>query len=131
MGEAERVILLDTSVLIDPPSVWPNEEIGASTLAMAELHFGIQAAQDAVSRSQRLRALEVYRSFLDWIQFDEPAAQAYGVLAIEVSRTRPAHARSKDILMVAQAFALGVPFMTRNPKDFDLVKHLVEIREVE
>ncbi len=129
MGEAHGVILLDTSVLIDPPVRWPTDAVGASLLALAELNFGIQAARDARTRSRRFANLATFRSFLDWIPFDEAAADAYGVLAAEVNRTRPSHARSKDILMVSQAFALGVPFLTRNPKDFELVSHLVEIRE--
>jgi len=123
------VILVDTSVLIEPPTDWPDDTVGASLIALAELNFGVQAARDAPTRSRRLRNLATFRSFLDWIPFDESAADAYGVLAAEVNRTRPAHARSKDILMVSQAFALGVPFLTRNPRDFALISHLVEIRE--
>jgi len=44
-----------------------------------------------------------------------------------VARKRPAHARSKGILMAAHAHALGVPFMTRTAKGFAQVAHLVEI----
>jgi predicted nucleic acid-binding protein len=124
------VILVDTGVLIDPPLRWPAEELGASVLALAELHFGIQTARDPASRSGRVRTLAYYASLFDWLPFDEASAEAYGVLAAHVTQTRPAHARSKDILMASQAFALGVPLLTRNPKDFELVNHLVEIRKV-
>lgn len=78
-------------------------------------------------RSQRVRRLNALRARLDWQPFDEYAAESYGLLAAEVSRTRSSHARSKDILMAAQAHALGVPFMTRNARDFELVAHLVDI----
>jgi predicted nucleic acid-binding protein len=40
------------------------------------------------------------------------------------------HARSKDIMIAAQAHSLGIPLMTRNAKDFELVSDVVEILEV-
>ena len=131
MGAQRAVIMLDTSVLIAAPRFSADELYGASMIAMAELHFGIQSARTTAIRSQRLQKLAHYRAALEWIGFDERAAESYGILAAEVSKTRSGHARSKDIMMAAQAHSLGVPFMTRNPKDFDLVKHLVEIREVD
>ena len=67
---------------------------------------------------------------MDWILFDEHAAESYGELAARVKRLRPQHARSKDIMIAAQAHSLGIPLMTRNAKDFELVQDVVEILSV-
>ncbi|MEW1921860.1 hypothetical protein, partial [Pseudarthrobacter oxydans] len=48
-------------------------------------------------------------------------------LAAKVRSLRPQHARSKDIMIAAQAHSLGIPLMTRNAKDFELVSDVVEI----
>jgi predicted nucleic acid-binding protein len=121
------VILLDTSVLIDPPVEWPGAILGSSMLCLAELEFGVQRAPNAAERARRARRLTVYRDQLQWIPFEEPDAASYGVLAAKVAPTRPAHARSTDIMIAAQALTLGVPLLTRNVKDFELVSDLVEI----
>lgn len=121
------MILLDTSVLIAPVESWPHDEIGASALALAELQFGVQAGATVEVRMQRMRRLAGLRRLFDWIPFDEAAADSYGVLAALVRKQRPVHARSKDILMAAQAHALGASFLTRNPRDFELVADHVHI----
>jgi hypothetical protein len=36
----------------------------------------------------------------------------------------------KDIMITAQADSLGIPLMTRNGQDFELVRDVVEILEV-
>ncbi|MCU1480551.1 MAG: hypothetical protein JWQ19_1337 [Subtercola sp.] len=92
-------------------------------ICLAELHFGVEAAPDAISRADRTRRLSRLRGAFDWVPFDEYAAEAYGVFAATVSRTRPGHARSKDIMIAAQAYSLGVPLMTRNVKNFELISH--------
>jgi predicted nucleic acid-binding protein len=63
------------------------------------------------------------------LPFDEYAAEAYGEFAAEVSRRRPGHARSKDILIASQAYSLGIPLVTRNVRDFELVSHLVDVMD--
>jgi len=124
------VILVDTSVLIDPPESWPGDALGASMISLAELRFGVHMARSAASRSTRLQKILNLDQTLVWVPFDADAAEAYGVLAARVAPTRPAHARSKDIMIAASALARGAAFMTRNARDFALVGDLVEIREV-
>ena len=121
------MILLDTSVLIDPLASWPGPVLGSSALCLAELQFGIQMAMSPAARAERTRRVGVYRNLLEWIPFEESDAVSYGVLAERVARRRPAHARSKDIMIAAQALTLGVPLLTRNFRDFDLVSDIVEI----
>ena len=120
------MILVDTSSLIDPPSRWPRPILGSSVLCLAELQFGVHAAPDAATRAVRVRNLERYRA-LEWIPFEESDAASYALLAAKVATKRPSHARSKDLLVAAQALTLGVPLLTRNVKDFQLVSELVEI----
>jgi predicted nucleic acid-binding protein len=125
------VILLDTNILISPPTEWPEGEVlGSSIISLAELHFGIRSSTSEEIRRQRVRRLAVWRELMDWILFDEPAAESYGELAAKVRSLRPQHARSKDIMIAAQAHSLGIPLMTRNAKDFELVSDVVEIVEV-
>lgn len=126
MGACWAVILVDTSSLVSPPARWPGPVLGSSVLCLAELQFGVQSARDAATRAERVRNLARYRA-LEWIPFEEPDAQSYAILAAKVATARPGHARSKDILIAAQALTLGVPLLTRNVHDFDLVSDLVEI----
>lgn len=121
------MILLDTSSLIDPPEVWPGGVLGSSTLCLGELEFGLKVARTPAERSARIRNLAVYRERLEWIPFEESDATSYAVLAEQVARQRPAHARSTDIKIAAQAYTLGAALLTRNVRDFDLVSDLVEI----
>ena len=121
------MILIDTSVLIDPPVEWPASLLGSSILCLAELEYGVHRAPDAAERSRRVRRLRLYRSRVEWIPFEAPDAASYGVLAARVAAHRPSYARSKDIMIAAQALTLGVPLLTRNVKDFHLVSDLVEI----
>ncbi|HEY5222553.1 MAG TPA: PIN domain-containing protein [Microbacteriaceae bacterium] len=121
------MILLDTNVLITPPQAWPDDDFGASMLTLAELHFGIEHAKTPVDRLSRTERVNRYRSSIEWIPFDEYAAEAYGKLASQVASSRSAHARRADIFIAAQAYALNVPLMTRNIRDFELIEHMVEI----
>lgn len=121
------MILLDTSILIAPPTELPAVEMGASAICLAELQFGVEAAASVGERNFRLQRIARYSEVLEWIAFDEADATSYGVLAARVSPVRAGHARSKDIMIAAQALTLGIPLMTRNGRDFELVSDLVEI----
>lgn len=124
------MILLDTSVLIDFADLeLPREPVALSAITYAELSFGIEQAQDAETRRSRV----LRRSWLgrvlgsEWLPFDTAAAQRYAHLAATVAKTRPAHARTKDIMLAGQALALGARLATLNPKDFELIADEVEI----
>ena len=124
------MILVDTNVLIAPPAEWPDDDFGASMLTLAELHFGIEHAKSSAEQLSRTERVNTYRSSIEWIPFDEYSAEAYGKLASLVARSRSAHTRRADIFIAAQACALNVPLMTRNARDFELVKNMVEIIDV-
>jgi predicted nucleic acid-binding protein len=123
-----RVILPDTNVLIAPPAVWPDGAVlGSSIISLAELQFGIRSSATEKIRRNRVHRPAVWRELMDWILFDEHAAESYGELAARVKRLKPQHARSKDIMIAAQAHSLGIPLMTRNAKKFELVDDVVEV----
>lgn len=121
------MILADTSVLIARNVSWPDAPAAASAISLGELQFGVEVARTPADRNFRLRRIQRYSALLEWIPFEEPDARSYGILAAKVAKQRPAHARSKDIVIAAQALTLGVPLLTLNVRDFDLVRDLVEI----
>ena len=123
------MIFLDASILIAyesltmPPGAW-----ALSVLTYCELALGAAIDQDEsvrAVRKERLRRWDLVG--LDWLPFDRVAAQGYAEVAAEVWRTRRSHARSRDIMLAGQAFALGASVATLNPQDFELVQHLVPI----
>ncbi len=124
------MILLDTNVLIDLPDddVLGDETLGASILSRAELEFGIRSARNdsiALARAQYLSALD---RFIDWLPFDTDASRAYGFLAASMLRNgAKGRARKTDTFIAAQAYAAGVPLMTRNIADFAAITSLVRI----
>jgi len=128
------VILLDTNVLIQLDTVrLPPDDVALSALAYAELQLGVERATDPVLRRRRRNELMRLSSLLeaDWLPFDQAAADGYARLASEVIRRRPAHVRSKDIMLAGHAYALGAALLTFNPKDFELVSDEVEILALE
>lgn len=124
------MILLDTNVLIRLDDVrLPPGEVSLSAIVYAELQLGVERATDPVLRRRRRNELMRLSSLLeaDWLPFDQAAADGYARLASRVILSRPAHARSKDIMLAGHAYALGAALLTFNPKDFELVSDEVEI----
>lgn len=124
------MILLDTNVLIRLDDVLlPSDEVALSAIVYAELQLGVERSTDPAVRRARRTELARVASLFDsaWLPFDRAAADGYARLAAHVIRARPAHARSKEIMLAGQAYALGAALLTFNPKDFDLVADEVEI----
>lgn len=124
------MILVDTNVLIRIDDVLlSDEQIVLSALSYGELQFGIARTSDAIVRRRRRTELARMTAMFPqgWMPFDRSAAESFGRLAVLVAQTRPAHARSKDIMLAGHAHSLGAQLMTFNAKDFDLVSDHVEI----
>lgn len=124
------MILLDTNVLIKIDQIQlPNDTVSLSAVALAELLFGIERTDDPRERRRRITQLArielLFKS--PWLPYDRAAARSNGQLAAIVGKSRPAHARSKDIMLAAHAHSLGAAFVTLNPKDFELLADEVEI----
>jgi predicted nucleic acid-binding protein len=128
----ERVILLDTSVLIALTEVrLPKDELWAiSALSHAELAFGARVAatpEERARRRERISAIE--DTGLEWLPFDRAAGDGYATIAEVVWRARRSHARSTDIMIAGHAYALGASLATLNAADFGLIRDLVQVIE--
>jgi predicted nucleic acid-binding protein len=123
--------LLDTSVFIadeagraialtDLP-----DEVAVSVITVGELHAGVLAAADVVTRARRLRMLASVLA-LDPVPIDADVAQIWGQLRVELrdlGRRMPLN----DSWIAATALHLGVPVVTQDA-DFDDVPALSVLR---
>ena len=96
-------------------------EAGVSTsiIVAAELRYGA-----AKRRSPRLSAqLETVLGALEVLPFETPADAAYGLLRTRLEQAgRPIGAN--DLLIAAQAIALGYTLVTDNEKEFARIEDL-------
>lgn len=120
--------LLDTSVLIDAAS--PGDLEGAiSAASLAELHFGALVARDADERGRRALRLGVVEATFDPLPIDAAVAREWGRLAAAVAdRGGRPRRRAMDLAIAATANVAGVPLMTHNVSDFQLISDLVDAR---
>lgn len=122
--------LLDTNVLSDlvrtPQgrvmrhiSKVGEEQICTSIIVAAELRYGA-----AKRGSRRLTTqLEAVLSALDVLPFEAPADAAYGLLRARLERVgRPIG--GNDLLIAAQALALGYTIVTDNEREFARIENL-------
>lgn len=120
--------LLDTSVLIGAQS--PGDLEGAiSAASLAELHFGVLVARDADERARRGVRLGVIEATFDPLPLDAAVAREWGRLAATVTARggRPRR-RAMDLAIAATANAAGVPLVTHNVADFQLIADLVQVQ---
>lgn len=127
MAAVERAVL-DTSVIIggDAPSI-PGD-LAISAITVAELHFGVLVARDAKIRAERLRRLSVIQRNFDPLPVDSAVANAYGLLAAQVSEIgRQPRARVMDLLIAATAVVHGARLYTRNAADLKGLEDMVNV----
>jgi predicted nucleic acid-binding protein len=120
--------LLDTSVLIGATS--PGDLEGAiSAASLAELHFGALVARDADERGRRALRLGVVEATFDPLPIDAAVAREWGRLAATVAERggRPRR-RAMDLAIAATANVAGVPLVTHDVADFQLISDLVDVR---
>ena len=121
--------LLDTSVLIGelPP---PREvEAAISVVSITELHFGVLVADDDDERALRTARLSVIEATFDPLPVSVEVARAWGQLAAAVTR-RGGNPRRRqiDLAIAATAQVEGVPLLTENIGDFQIIDDLVDAR---
>ena len=111
-------------------SASPGELEGAiSAASLAELHFGVAVARDADERARRAQRLGVVESTFDPLPIDAAVAREWGRLAAAVvERGGQPRRRAMDLAIAATANLAGVPLMTHNEADFQLIADLVQIR---
>jgi tRNA(fMet)-specific endonuclease VapC len=119
------MFLLDTNICIyiikkNPARVLERltaldpTETAISSITLAELEFGVEKSQQ-VERNRR--ALGLFVAPLEILPFDEAAARVYGAVRSELERRgRPIGAL--DLLIAAQALALGATLVTNNQREF-------------
>jgi predicted nucleic acid-binding protein len=119
--------LLDTSVLIGADK--PGEREGAiSAASLAELHFGVQVAQDADERARRGLRLGVIESTFEPLPIDAAVAREWGRLAAAVrNRGGQPRGRAMDLAIAATANVHRVPLLTLDHADFTIIDDLVDI----
>jgi predicted nucleic acid-binding protein len=124
------VILLDTCVIIDWAKVRidDQETYVASILSRAQLEFGVQLAPDTAERARRRQRLADWDQTMDWEPFTVDASRSYGVVAAATASGGAAgKARASDMLLAAQAHALGATLWTFNRSDFAHVESLIPV----
>lgn len=134
MTSLTRHVLLDTSVVIEPPAAGVAsiaDVVAISTITIAELEYGVGAAADPIERRQRRRRLQVVVDSFDIIPFDLATAESYGVLAnvIRASGHNP-RPRRLDLLIAATAERHGISIATRNAGDFRHLEKAIDVIEV-
>ncbi len=121
--------LLDTSVLIahEPP---PDVEAAISVASLAELHFGVLVASDDDERAVRTQRLGAIESAFDALPVSAEVAREWGRLAAAVSnRGGQPRRRAIDLVLAATANVHGVPLLTRDIADFQIIADLIDARD--
>jgi toxin FitB len=134
-GGVIRRVLLDTSVVIAPPTAGLAsiaDYVAVSAVTVAELEYGVGASADAEERLRRRRRLGAIVDAMDVIPLDIAVAGSYGLLAnmVRAARRNP-RPRRLDLLIAATAERHGLSLATRNADDFralDRVVHVIEVR---
>jgi predicted nucleic acid-binding protein len=107
----------------------PDDDTAISVVSLTELHFGVLVAPDEETRSHRLRRLGVIESHFDALPFNAAAARECGRLHAAVAqRGGQPRRRAFDLAIAATANVHGVPLLTYNGKDFQIIEDLVEIQ---
>jgi predicted nucleic acid-binding protein len=127
----ERRVLLDTSVIILPPTgglASIADLVAVSAITVAELEYGVEAAKDPIERQRRRRRVRAVLDVLDVLVFDRDTAQSYGMMANLVRNAgRDPRPRRLDLQIAATAERHGFSLATRNPDDF---RHLGRVLDV-
>lgn len=121
-------MLLDTSVLIGTTA--PGELEGAiSAASLAELHYGVLVADDPDERARRTSRLGVIESTFEPLPIDAAVGREWGRLAAAV-QTRGGRPRRRaiDLAIAATANVHGVPVLTGDATDLQLIGDLVDLR---
>ena len=121
--------VLDTSVLIGELPPPDDVEAAISVASITELHFGVLVAGDDDERARRTARLSVVEATFDPLPVSVEVARAWGQLAAAVTR-RGGNPRRRqiDLAIAATAQVEGVPLLTENLGDFQIIDDLVDAR---
>ncbi|MHB1555560.1 MAG: PIN domain-containing protein [Acidimicrobiales bacterium] len=121
--------LLDTSVLIGELPPAHDVEAAISVASITELHFGVLVADDDDERARRTTRLSVVEATFDPLPISVEVARVWGQLAAAVAR-RGGNPRRRqiDLAIAATAQVEGVPLLTENIGDYQIIDDLVDVR---
>ncbi len=95
-------------------------EAGISAVTLAELRFGVAKS---VERERNARALDEFLLPLEVADFDQGAADSYGVVRASLEASGRAIG-PLDTLIGAHALALGAVLVTHNAREFQRIPGL-------
>ncbi|MGH3981159.1 MAG: type II toxin-antitoxin system VapC family toxin [Pseudonocardiaceae bacterium] len=133
-GRAERRVLLDTSVIIDPPSRGTAsfaDLVSVSAVTVGELQYGVGASMDPVEQLHRRQRLQLVLDTYEVLPFDAEVAEFYGLLANVVRQAgRHPRPRRKDLLIAATAVRHGLSLATHNGADLRHLERVLTVIDV-
>ena len=123
--------LLDTSLLIGELPPPDDVEAAISVVSVTELHFGVLVADDDDERARRTARLAVVEATFDPLPVSVEVARIWGRLAAAVTR-RGGNPRRRqvDLAIAATAQVEGVPLLTENVADFQIIGDLIDARSL-
>src|SRR5690242_11708901 len=95
-------------------------DLAISVVTAAELQYGVDCS---VRREPNQRKLDVFRSEIEMLPFDEKAIRAYGRVRA-ILRRRGAPIGPLDTLIAAHALSLGRTLVTNNIGEFGRIPGL-------
>lgn len=106
-----------------------NVEAAISAASIAELHFGLVVAQDEDERARRASRLGVIEGAFEPLPIDAAVGREWGRLAAAVrNRGGQPRRRAIDLAIAATANAHGVPLLTHDMDEFQIVADLITVR---
>ena len=123
--------LLDTSLLIGELPPPDDVEAAISVVSITELHFGVLVADEDDERARRTARLAVVEATFDPLPVSVEVARIWGRLAAAVTR-RGGNPRRRqvDLAIAATAQVEGVPLLTENVADFQIIGDLIDARSL-
>ncbi|MGH6741961.1 MAG: type II toxin-antitoxin system tRNA(fMet)-specific endonuclease VapC [Bradyrhizobium sp.] len=102
--------------VLDQFRIRPVEDVGISSITVAELSFGVAKGKSARNRE----ALAAFLLPLEVAPFDRQAALAYGEVRAGLER-RGSPIGPLDLLIAAHALSIGAVLVTNNLREFKRV----------
>lgn len=129
--------LLDTNILIalvnpkEQTPVLDGFDVLVSTLSWSEMERGVAASKTIPIRVRRQNECrDLYAKIGDGIPYDQACVRAHRrILDQIVTRGRDPRVRLVDTMIAATAVANGLPLITRNVADFDVLGGLLDVVE--
>ena len=107
----------------------PDVEAAISVASLAELHFGALIAADDDERAIRTQRLGTIEATFDPLPVTAEVAREWGRLAAAVSqRGGQPRRRAIDLAIAATANVHGVPLLTHDIGDFQIISDLTDAR---